>query len=364
MLRLLMVALLARQARGMMVVLSDEIEEQPGLARQAMKEQYNLRLASNASTVRLNNGLFLPLVGLGTSLKNNSARAFGVRQMVEYSVRAGYRHVDTALSYGVEQEVGAALRTIFKEGIVARDDLWISSKLPNYSHKFDDVEKTLDVTLNHLGLEYLDLYLIHWPAASDEFGMVLSEPTLEETWRAMEKLVDSGKVKTIGLSNFSPKKIQDILRIARIMPAVLQCEVHPKFRQDFLLEYAAHHHIHVTAYAPLGSSDQPWNHQVHLMQLDEVKDIAKDLDKTTGQILLRWGIQRGTSVIPKSSTPSHIASNLDIFDFTLTDHHMRKLSLVEPQHRIYNGGFMIQNNGVYPTTHDYWDTNPQGDYLL
>jgi len=313
-------------------------------------------IVNNQTYVTLNNGLRMPQVGLGTFNGGGPGR---VHEAVKHAIRFGYRHIDTAIAYGIENEIGEALTQIFAEGVVKREDLWITSKLPNGYHASADVEKALDLSLESLKLDYLDLFMIHWPVTQQKGGDEVT-PSLEETWLAMEKLVKSGRVKSIGVSNYSIKKLNDILSYASIRPAVVQNESHPKFRQHMLLQYCRQNNIHFTAYAPLGSMDHPGN-KIAVMQLDEVRQVASETNKSPGQVLIRYQIDRGISVIPKSTSASHIAANFDVFDFHLSWDQLTLLNSVEPQERVFSGDFQLRKNGPYKTLHDLWDGDENGD---
>ena len=212
--------------------------------------------------VQLSNGKEMPIFGLGTWKSEPGA----VRQAVLDAVAAGYRHIDCASIYGNEAEIGSALAELFASGLVTRKDLWITSKLWNNSHSPKDVAPALQQTLNSLGLDYLDLYLMHWPVAQRSDVVFpeqasdlvsLNDVPLTATWSAMEELVDQGLCVCIGVSNFSVAKLQALLDVARIAPAVNQIELHPYLQQSQMLEFCGVNHIAVTAYSPLGSSDRP-----------------------------------------------------------------------------------------------------------
>eukprot|EP00199_Chlamydomonas_sp_CCMP681_P002944 CAMPEP_0119106776 /NCGR_PEP_ID=MMETSP1180-20130426/6312_1 /TAXON_ID=3052 ORGANISM="Chlamydomonas cf sp, Strain CCMP681" /NCGR_SAMPLE_ID=MMETSP1180 /ASSEMBLY_ACC=CAM_ASM_000741 /LENGTH=314 /DNA_ID=CAMNT_0007092163 /DNA_START=58 /DNA_END=1002 /DNA_ORIENTATION=+ len=296
-------------------------------------------------TAKLSTGTHIPLVGLGTW---KSARG-EVKDAVITAVKLGYRHIDCAAVYQNEGEVGEALQELFKSGVVKREDLWITSKLWNSEHAPEKVEKAARQTLKDLQLEYMDLYLIHWP---------LIDPPIIDTWRAMEALSDKGLAKAIGVSNFGIKKLTALLAEARIPPAVNQVEAHPYNRNSELLEWCTAHGIHLTAYSPLGSGDSA----AMMGRADStpspladpvVAQIAESLGKTTGQILIRWACQRGTSVLPKSVKPERIASNLDVQTWSIPEDMMAKLNNLQ-QIRMLPGTFLVKPSGPFESVTELW----------
>lgn len=283
-------------------------------------------MAAKIPKVKLYNGLEIPIFGLGTW----KSKTGEVEQAVKDAIDIGYRHIDCAFIYGNEKEVGAALKAKFKDGTVKREDLWITSKLWNTYHRPDLVEKNVKMSLENLGLDYLDLYLIHWPMAykeeTDTFpkdadgNILFSDVDYLDTWKALEALQKKGLVKTIGLSNFNKAQITRVLEGGSIKPSVLQVECHPYLNQSKLIDFAKSKGIVVTAYSPLGSPDRPWAKPGDPQLLEDKKlvDLAKKLNKTPAQILLRYQIERGVVTIPKSVTKSRIQQNFEIFDFTLS----------------------------------------------
>ncbi|ROW03555.1 hypothetical protein VSDG_01255 [Cytospora chrysosperma] len=264
-------------------------------------------------SLKFNNGLTIPAVGLGTwQSKPNE-----VKNAVEVALKAGYRHIDAAAVYDNEKEVGEGI----KASGVPRNDIFLTSKLWNTHHKAEDVEKAVDISLADLQTDYLDLYLIHWPVSFrrindterfplDEktFGMQIIDVPLIETWKAMEALVKKGKLKTIGVSNFSVAKIEEIWDAAEIKPAVNQVELHPYFAQPDLVKWCQNKGIVIQAYSPLGN-----NIYGAPMAIEDpaVIELAEKLGKTPAQVVLSWVVQRGIVVLTKSVTPSRIKSNFD-----------------------------------------------------
>lgn len=312
------------------------------------------RIVDNQPSAKLLSGYSIPLVGLGTwkSAKGEVGAA------VASALRAGYRHIDCAAIYGNEHEVGDALSAVLAEGVVKRQDVFITSKLWNSEHEPSRVEAACRKSLADLKVDYLDLYLIHWPFTGNVGDSV--QPPLADTWAAMEQLVDKGLVRTIGVSNFSIKKLEALISTARITPAVNQVEAHPYWRNEALRAWCAARGIHLTAYSPLGSPDSA----AMLKRAEDaptpLKDetvgaIAQQLAKSPAQVLIRWAVQRGTSVLPKSVQPQRIAANLDVFDWEIPAEAYDKLSALPYQARQVEGALWINPAGPYRTLADLWD---------
>ncbi|KAG2499557.1 hypothetical protein HYH03_002502 [Edaphochlamys debaryana] len=312
------------------------------------------RVLQSQPSVKLSSGYSLPLVGLGTwkSAKGEVGAA------VASALRAGYRHIDCARIYGNEHEVGEALAAVLAEGVVRREEVFITSKLWNSDHDPARVEAACKQTMADLRVSYLDLYLIHWPVTGNTGPEVL--PRLEDTWAAMEKLVDAGLVRTIGVSNFSVPKLERLMAGARIPPAVNQVEAHPYWRNEALRAWCEARGVHLTAYSPLGSPDsaaitkRPEDTPTPLKDA-LVGQVAAQLVRSPAQILIRWAVQRGTSVLPKSVNADRIRSNLDVMDWEIPADLFQQLSAIPHQARMVDGSFWVNPQGPYVTIHDLWD---------
>lgn len=286
--------------------------------------------------ITLNTGAEMPLLGLGTW----NAKKDSVGNAVEEALTTfGYSHIDCAWVYENEKEVGEAFHRVFSTGKRKREDVFITSKLWNDDHKKEHVVEACKQTLADLQLDYLDLYLMHFGIASphglgieplDANDVLITEKvSIRETWEAMEELVELGLVKAIGVSNFTVAMLVDLLTYAKIIPAINQIELHPYLQQNKLIGFCRMHGITVTAYSPLGSQVEMNNGKPPLLEDVVIKDIAEKHGKSAAQILLRFGIERQTAVIPKSTSSEHLKENAHIFDFSLTPDDLSELAKLE-----------------------------------
>ena len=256
------------------------------------------------TTLPLSSGARIPQVGLGVWQTPSGTIT---RQAIAAALDAGYRHVDTARIYGNEADVGAAIRA----SAVAREAVFVTTKLWNADQGYDRALRAFDASLERLGLDYVDLYLIHWPVAGKRL----------DSWRALERIHDEGRARSIGVSNFLVPHLDELLRKATRVPAVNQIELTPFLQRRQTRALCAKHGIVVEAYSPL----------THGMRLDHpvVQDVARRVGRSVAQVLLRWGLQHGLVVLPKSTKPARIAENGALFDFTLDDRAMHELDALE-----------------------------------
>ena len=314
--------------------------------------------------LEFSNGDRMPIVGLGTW----KSAPGDVYAAVREAIRIGYRHIDCALVYGNEAEIGHALRDAMGAGQVKRSELWVTSKLWNNSHGRDNVAGALRKSLENLALSYLDLYLIHWPiplkagAIFPKSGadfLSSSEAPIQATWEGMEAAVKAGLTRHIGVSNFSARKLKDIIDHCTIKPEVDQVELHPLLQQPELVRFCVSHGIHMTAWAPLGSADRPESTRRPdapvLLDDPVIKSIAQRLGHTPAQVLIAWHVNRGISVIPKSVTPARLRENLAAADIVLTRADMDQIAALDANYRLINGSFWTMEGSPW-TLQTIWDS--------
>lgn len=301
----------------------------------------------------------IPSLGLGTwKLQRTIAK-----QVISTAIEIGYRHFDCASIYNNQREIGEGLREALDSGKLRREELWVTSKLWSNGHAPKHVRPALERTLLDLGLDYLDLYLIHWPVSiraditfpkrADQF-ISEKELPLATTWRAMEKMVKKGLCRYIGVCNCNIRRLEEIRRNGRIAPAVNQIELHPYLQQQDMLDYCASHSIAVTAYSPLGSGAHPAGPPASpLLHHPLIAEIACGCDATPAQVLLAWGLQRNTIVIPKSTDPVHLLSNFSAQQIRLQKSALQKIEGLEMNYRFLDGRFWASPGSPYSVV-DFW----------
>ena len=314
----------------------------------------------------------MPAVGLGLWKIDSDA----VAQAVYDAIKAGYRHLDSAADYGNEVQVGEGIARAIAEGLCRREELWVTSKLWNTYHREEHVEAACRKSLDDLGLDYFDLYLVHFPIAlsfvdfQDRYppewlfnpsaempSMQLDRVPLSETWAAMEQLVGAKLARQIGICNYSASLLHDLMNYANIKPAMLQIESHPYLTQEALLRTAQSYDIAVTAFSPLGALsyvalDMASEAETVLTQ-PVVLAAAQRAGVTPAQVVLRWGLQRGTAVIPKTSNPQRLLENLALSDFMLSDDEMAAISSLNKNRRFNDPGAFCEE--AFNTFHSIYD---------
>lgn len=312
-------------------------------------------------TLKLATGDQLPAVGLGSWKLPKSAAA----ELVVEAIRAGYRHFDCACDYGNEADIGAGIRAAIDQGLCRREDLWITSKLWNTYHAKAHVRPAAERSLRDLGVDYLDLYLLHFPIALRyvpfhmryppewTFDPAAATPRMEpvhvpiaETWAAMEELVQRGLVRNIGVCNFGCSLLRDLRCHASIRPAVLQVELHPYLTQEKLLRFCRECHIAVTAFSPLAAESYFSINMAEpgesVLEKPAVLGAADRHNKSPAQIVLRWAVQRGTAIVPKTAHIERLRENLAIFDFELSAGEMEAMSDLDRGRRFNDPGVFCE----------------------
>lgn len=264
-------------------------------------------------TVTLHNGVKIPGLGLGVFKVEEGPELI---QAVKAAVKHGYRSIDTAAVYQNEGSVGEAIADLFKESTVAREDLFVTSKVWNADLGYESTLAAYETSLNKLGLDYLDLYLIHWPVKGK----------YKDAWRALETLYRDGRVKAIGVSNFQVHHLEDLMKDAEIKPMINQVEFHPRLTQKEVRAFCQEHGIQMEAWSPLMQGE--------LLDNEVLKGIAEKYGKSVAQIILRWDVQHGVVTIPKSTKEQRIIENAALFDFELTEDDMNQIDGLNEDRRV------------------------------
>ena len=309
------------------------------------------------------NGDAIHSIGLGT-WKSDPGE---VGRAVEAALEAGYRHIDCAAIYRNEAEVGEALQRVFSRGEIKREDVHITSKLWNNAHLKDDVRPALEKTLADLKLDYLDLYLMHWPVAfrpgldgfpeSESDFLTPDQAPVSETWEAMLAARDAGLTRHAGVSNFSIRKLDALTSAANLeTPEMNQVELHPYLQQEELLAWCRERDILVTAYSPLGSSDRPERMKAEdepsLLDNEAIGEIAQKHSATPAQVLIAWAVARDTLVIPKSTNPDRIRQNLESATLELDDDDLARIRSLDLHYRYIPGNAFRTESGMYGNIFD------------
>ncbi|UKS66361.1 aldo/keto reductase [Rossellomorea marisflavi] len=266
-----------------------------------------------AKSITLNNGVQMPEIGYGVFRVEEGK---DLEKAVETAIRIGYRSIDTAAIYQNEKSVGKGVQNAIDAGLVTREELFITSKVWNDGLSYDETIQAYNDTLERLGLEYLDLYLIHWPGQNKYM----------EPWKALEALYKEGRIKSIGVSNFQVSHLEHLLETAEVKPVINQIEFHPKLVQEDVRAFCEKHDIQVEAWSPLMNAE--------LLNHETVNEIAESLGKSAAQVILRWDLQHGVVTIPKSMTESRIKENIEIYDFELTEEQVKTLDALDEHKRI------------------------------
>ncbi|KAF9689524.1 hypothetical protein SADUNF_Sadunf01G0100900 [Salix dunnii] len=307
--------------------------------------------------VRLNCGINMPILGLGTYSYLNDRHT--TELAIHMALKIGYKHFDTARIYGSEPAVGHALTKAILDQTVDREEVFVTSKLWGSDHH--DPVSALKQTLKNMGMEYLDMYLVHWPVKLKPYSYSAVPPEddfvpldLESTWAGMEKCLDLGLCRCIGVSNFSTRKIQSLLDFASVPPAVNQVEMHPMWRQRKLREFCEDCKIHVSAYSPLGGPGNAWG-TTAVVENPIVQSISRKHRTTPAQVALQWGLSKGSSMIVKSFNQKRLRENMEALNVKLDDQDLTDIEKME-EWKIMRGEFLVNDStSPYKTIEDLWD---------
>ena len=267
-----------------------------------------MKITDLQGTVSLHNGVEMPYFGLGVFKVNDGDEVY---EACSFALNNGYRHIDTAALYGNEIGVGKAVR----ESELGRSDVFVTSKVWNTDQGYETTLKAFDKSMERLDIDYLDLYLVHWPKEKSK-----------DTWKALEKLYADGRVKAIGVSNFLQHHLEDLLQSAEVVPMVNQMEFSPQLVQQSLIDFCVQNKIQYESWSPLM--------QGQVFEIQELKDLATKYNKTIAQIVLRWNLQKGVVTIPKSVNPNRIIENASIFDFEISAEDMRAINSLDQGYRV------------------------------
>jgi methylglyoxal/glyoxal reductase len=268
---------------------------------------------TRADSIALGNGVSIPRLGLGVY---QSGRGRATENAVSWALDAGYRHIDTAAMYGNETEVGAALKRAIVSGSVRREEVFVTTKLWNSDHGYDEALRAFDASQRRLGLDQVDLFLLHWPVPKRRL----------QSWRALERVLGEGRCRAIGVSNFMVDHLEELLSHAKVPPSVNQIELHPWCQQRDVVAFCSAHDIAVVAYSPLTKGAKLGD--------PSLATIAREVRRTPAQILLRWSLQKGFVTIPKSAKKERIIENAAIFDFSLGAEPMAGLDRLNQEHHV------------------------------
>ncbi|KAL5553025.1 hypothetical protein UlMin_040426 [Ulmus minor] len=303
----------------------------------------------------------IPVVGFGTAEYPFGASSQRMKDVILDAIKLGYRHFDSAALYQSEQPLGEAIEEALNLGLVkSRKELFITSKLWCSDAHYNCVLPAIKKTLKNLKLEYLDLYLVHWPVSvkPGEYELPVKKEDLvpidiKSVWEAMEECQKLGLAKSIGVSNFSCKKLATLLATAKIPPAINQVEMNPVWQQKKLREFCKEKGILISVYSPLGGKGTLWGTNL-VMDCECLKQIANDKGKTHAQVCLRWAYEQGVSVLVKSFNKERMKENLDIFDWRLTTEESNKIGQI-PQRKGFPGIEFISEDGPYKSLQELWD---------